>query len=154
MVYLIFQTRGNQYGIASRHIVEVTPILPLHPVPQAPSTIVGSVLFRGVNVPVYDLKVLLFDERSELISSSRLVFVNQRDGSMIALLAEKALETVSVDEPAEAEVESEAGGCFGGIIQKGEQVFQPLNYERLIHAGLGFTPRTRKQAGGRAHVHA
>lgn len=55
MLLLTFSIAGQPYAIESRRVIEVLPLVPARPVPQAPDYLLGIFTYRGRLVPLIDL---------------------------------------------------------------------------------------------------
>jgi purine-binding chemotaxis protein CheW len=54
--YLTFSLAGEEYGIAILKVKEIIGMMPITPVPQAPSFVKGVVNLRGRVIPVTDFR--------------------------------------------------------------------------------------------------
>jgi chemotaxis-related protein WspB len=55
MQLLTFSVAGQPYAIESRRVIEVLPLVPARPLPQAPDYLLGIFTYRGRLLPLVDL---------------------------------------------------------------------------------------------------
>jgi chemotaxis-related protein WspB len=55
MQLLTFSVAGQPYAIESRQVIEVLPLVPARPLPQAPDYLLGIFTYRGRLMPLVDL---------------------------------------------------------------------------------------------------
>ncbi|UXI68597.1 chemotaxis protein CheW [Tahibacter amnicola] len=99
MLFLLFQLGNDRYALDATQIVEVLPLVQLKQVPQAPAGLAGLLNYRGAAVPVVDLSQLALGRASAPRLSTRLIMARRggADGSLLALVAEQATETLRCD---------------------------------------------------------
>jgi len=99
MLFLLFEIGSSRYCLDVSQVIEVTPLVSLRKLPFAPPYVSGLMNYRGDITPVVDLSLLLGQEASRPLFSTRIVLVRFRgaDNSdhLLGLMAEKATETIS-----------------------------------------------------------
>jgi chemotaxis-related protein WspB len=55
MQLLTFSVAGQPYALESRRVIEVLPLVPARPLPQAPDYLLGIFTYRGRLLPLVDL---------------------------------------------------------------------------------------------------
>ena len=102
MLLLTFQAGGQTYGLDARNVIQVAPYPTCTPLPHAPAYIAGLVTWRGCTIPVIDLSALLEGTPARPLLSTRLLVIDYPHpngcSQPLGLLAEKAVETVVLDE--------------------------------------------------------
>ncbi len=63
--YLTFSMAGEEYGITILKVKEIIEVMPITPVPQAPSYVKGVVNLRGKVIPVVDMRAKLGLEETD-----------------------------------------------------------------------------------------
>jgi len=98
MLLLLFRVDAARYALDARHVVEVLPLVRLHPAPHAPAAVSGVFNYRGRPVPAVDVSRLLSGRPAATRMSTRLVVVRRAAGSdgesLLGLIVEHAVETV------------------------------------------------------------
>ena len=59
MLHLLLQAGLDRYALEVNQVVEVLPLVHLHPLPQAPRGVIGAFHFHGTPVSVIDLSLSL-----------------------------------------------------------------------------------------------
>jgi chemotaxis-related protein WspB len=99
-LFLLFTLGEQRFALPARDIVEVLPLLPLKPIPQAPAWVSGVFAYRGQVVPVMDVSHLALGEPAVRRTSTRVVLAQYRDGRCLGLILEHVSDTLRCD-PAE-----------------------------------------------------
>ncbi|MBC2594528.1 purine-binding chemotaxis protein CheW [Ruficoccus amylovorans] len=102
MLIILFQLGPRRYGLDSQRVVEIVPAMPVREVPGTPAAVKGIFEYRGKILPVIDLCQLTVGRPAEIFLSTRYLVVEANGGSgqLVALLAEKVTDTLTVDEAA------------------------------------------------------
>lgn len=104
MLILTFRVGGERYGIPTRQVVEVSPLVNLRKMPQAPGYVLGVCNYRGRIAPVIDLGLLMVNIASRPLFSTRIMFVEKRSDreipEVVGLVAEGVTETLEVEDDA------------------------------------------------------
>jgi purine-binding chemotaxis protein CheW len=61
--WLVFQVGAHRIAVPSDSVVEVTSVRPVHPIPHTPAHILGVFTLRSMPVPLFDLTLLLSENR-------------------------------------------------------------------------------------------
>ena len=138
MLLLSFQIGDERYAIDSRQVVEVVPLVQLKPLPHAPAYVAGLFQYRGMVIPVVDLRQLMQDEESPQRLSTRVILVTyQPDGHperTIGLVAERVTATIDKESSdfAPSGVTVEDTPYLGEVADDGEGLIQSLTVENLL----------------------
>ena len=141
MLFVVFRLGEDRYALNSREVVEVLPLVRIGRVPGAPPAIAGIILYRGVPVPVLDLKQLLTGSPSDYRAGTRVLIVDHRDmaGSTrrLGLIAERCTETLR-REPADFVSSGIVAPSHTArrVAVDGQGLIQQLDLETLIPAEL------------------
>lgn len=102
VLFLLFTLGEQRFALPARDIVEVLPLLPLKPIPQAPAWVGGVFAYRGQVVPVIDVCALTLGSPAVGRTSTRLVLVQHgpAPARCLGLVLEHVSETLRCD-PAE-----------------------------------------------------
>ncbi len=92
---VLFSLASETYALEARLVREVARFREFAVVPFAPEALVGVTNLRGEVMPVYDLRPLLGVPRNRLTDLARAI-VLERDGDVLAVLADQALDVVRV----------------------------------------------------------
>lgn len=114
MLFLLCGAAPHRFAIAGDQVLEVVPLVPLRPLPDAPAEVAGSFSYRGRSTPTIDLTRLLEGRASVEHLSTRIVVVRYRgpasgaDAVPLGLIAERATDMLRV---ADAELAASAGAA-------------------------------------------
>jgi chemotaxis-related protein WspB len=100
MLYLSMQIDGSRYALDIASVVEILPLVVLQEIPRAPPGMAGIINYAGTPVPVIDLSVVLCNRPAHRRFNTRIVMVrcvNGSDTRLLALIAERATETMRRD---------------------------------------------------------
>jgi len=102
MLVLLFHLGETMYTMKCDRVREVAPIVKLKEVPHAPDYVAGLFNYRGVIVPVIDLRMLIQGEPCEMRMSTRVILVDyvKEDNTpyILGLMAERVTETARREE--------------------------------------------------------
>jgi len=104
MLVLLFYLGDTMYTMKCDRVREVAPIVKLKEVPHGPDYVAGLFNYRGVIVPVIDLRLLIQGEPCEIRMSTRIILVDyvKEDETpyILGLMAERVTETARREESA------------------------------------------------------
>jgi len=102
MLLVVFSIGGDRFGLDSREVVEILPLVEFRKLPRAPEYVCGLFQYRGKIVPAIDLARLAGTRESHGFLSTRILLVRYPDEAgenrFLGLVAEQVTETVKVDE--------------------------------------------------------
>jgi purine-binding chemotaxis protein CheW len=99
--YLAFHLSDEEYALDITQIKEIIKVREFTDIPRAPEFVLGIISFRGVVVPVFDLRQRLNLGGPELMSTSRIVVCLLNDTS-VGLLVDSINQVINlVDEDVE-----------------------------------------------------
>ncbi|NEX60552.1 chemotaxis protein CheW [Noviherbaspirillum galbum] len=150
MQVLLFQLGNDRYGIDTRHVVRVLPLLECKTVPHAPPWVAGLMNLRGEAVPVIDLRRLARsgqggqDEHGERHDpgeprfDTRIVLVRHvaRDGRSrpLGLIVEHAREVIRLDPSgfAASAIDTPQAPYLGEVTTANGAILQLVDVDRLL----------------------
>ena len=99
---MLFHLGETMYTMKCDRVREVAPIVKLKEVPHAPDYVAGLFNYRGVIVPVIDLRMLIQGKPCEMRMSTRVILVDyvKEDNTpyILGLMAERVTETARREE--------------------------------------------------------
>ena len=137
MLYLTFRHGESLYGIDTRGVTEVVPLVGVRPLPLAPAYLRGLLSYREAVVPVVDFSAVVGTGLSRAALSTRIILVAFSSGAQartIGLIAEHVDRVVRGDE-----VTTMMPGMnlpdapyLGGVVRFGDVLIQLVKPEFLI----------------------
>ena len=98
MLVLVFYLGDIMYIIKYQRVKEVSPMVMLKKIPRMPDYFAGFFNYRGILVPVIDLRQLIQGEACRMRLSSRIILVDYVDKAgnkhVLGLMAERVTEAV------------------------------------------------------------
>jgi len=118
MQLLTFTVSGRRYGIDTRRVVEVLPLIAARPLPKQPNEVRGLIRYRGRMLPAIDLSQLISDVQCRDRLGTRTIIVQlstpTNDPALLGLVAE---DVVGIATAAKTAVTSpDATGFLGPVI--------------------------------------
>jgi purine-binding chemotaxis protein CheW len=83
---LIFEVNGHLFSIDIKSVKEIIRNVRVEPIPSQPEFIEGIINFRGVFVPVLDLKKMLFNIETELDLNKRIIVIHMGDNLLSVMV--------------------------------------------------------------------
>ena len=145
MLVLLFYLGNIMYTMKCDRVREVAPIVPLKEVPHAPDYVAGLFNFRGVIVPVIDLRLLIQGKPCEMRMSTRVILVDyvREDNTpyILGLMAERVTETARRDESAFVSPGLKLAGApyLGGLMMEEKEMIQYVDLD-LLPESFQFLP--------------
>jgi purine-binding chemotaxis protein CheW len=97
--YLTFSLAGEEYGIAILKVKEIIGMMPITPVPQAPSFVKGVVNLRGRVIPVTDFRRKFGMEEKEYTERTCIIVVEisgRESTIMMGLVVDSVSEVLNI----------------------------------------------------------
>ena len=92
MQLLTFTVAGRRYGIDTRRVVEVPPLIAARPLPKQPNEVRGLIRYRGRMLPALDMSQLISEVRCRDRLGTRTIIVRlatpTSDPALLGLVAE------------------------------------------------------------------
>ena len=95
-LYVLFSLGKDRYALPASDVVEVLPIRPFKSIPAAPEWLLGCFVDEQHSIAVVDVAKQLLGVHSAVRTSTRLVVVEVVKNRRLALMLEKASETVRI----------------------------------------------------------
>ncbi|HYC43283.1 MAG TPA: chemotaxis protein CheW [Noviherbaspirillum sp.] len=107
MQFLVFHLGKDRYGLSTRHLTRVLPLMELKQLPGTPSHVAGLMNFHGAAVPVIDVCALACGTPCTLHFDTRILLVDycvEEAVHMLGLIVERVAGVKDID----------PGNCFEG----------------------------------------
>ncbi len=145
MLVLLFYLGDTMYTMKCDRVREVAPIVKLKAVPHAPDYVSGLFNYRGVIVPVIDLRRLIQGQPCEMRMSTRVILVDyvKEDNTpyILGLMAERVTETARRDKSAFVApgLHMKEAPYLGGLMMEETEMIQYVDLD-LLPESFQFLP--------------
>jgi chemotaxis-related protein WspB len=137
MLVLQFYLGDVMYVVECKRVQEVAPMVALKQIPHSPDCVAGLFNYRGMIVPVIDLRQFIHGTPCQLRLSTRIILVEylrqDKTPGMFGIMAERITE--AVERPQKAfippGIRMEEAPYLGGILMEHEQMIQLISLDRL-----------------------
>jgi purine-binding chemotaxis protein CheW len=119
--FLTVEAGGRRYALPALSVRRVIPIPDLYPVPGAAGHLLGLGQFGGEPLAVVDLQCLGDSDADRVGSPSLVVVVAPREGSLVGLAVDRALQVA----PAHPPKEVARAGFVVGVVDGDIEVLDP-----------------------------
>lgn len=134
--YLIFSIENENYGIATRNVVEVMKIQTITDVPETPDYVKGTIDLRGKATPVIDIRLKFQKESKEYDDRTRIIVVEVNDVSF-GLIVDYVVEVSNVYETETntqpETINNEASDYIEGMDRFDHAVWLFLNHSNVFN---------------------
>ena len=137
MLVLIFYLGDTMYTMKCDRVREVAPMVKLKEVPHAPDYFAGLFNYRGVVVPVIDLRQLIQGCPCRTRLSTRIILVDylreDKIPIIIGLMAERVTDAVKKSQDAFVSpgLSMQDAPYLGGFIMEGNEMIQYIDLDLL-----------------------
>lgn len=138
MQFLVFHLGKDRYGLNTRHLIRVLPLMDLKQMPKAPDYVAGLLNFHGNPVPVIDLCTLACGTPCAPHFDTRILLVDYRDADearhMLGLVVERVTGVEHVDPAAflPPGVSTGQAPFLGKVTTHGGAILQLVNVEHVL----------------------
>lgn len=138
MQFLIFHLGKDRYGVSTRHLVRVLPLMGLKQLPQTPAYVAGLMNYHGTPVPVVDLNMLACEARCGTQFDTRILLTEFEadDGHRhhLGLMVERVSHVVDMNSVqfSEPGVSSTAAPYLGKITASDGAIVQLVELAQLL----------------------
>ncbi len=145
MLVLLFHLGDIMYTMKCDRVREVAPIVKLKEVPHAPVYVAGLFNYRGVIVPVIDLRRLIQGQPCEMRMSTRVILVDYlKDDNtpyILGLMAERVTETARKDDSAflTPGLQMKEAPYLGSLMMEDNEMIQYVDLD-LLPESFQFLP--------------
>jgi len=133
--FVVFKLETEEYGIDIMNVREIAPYQEVSKVPNTPPFIEGVINFRGVVIPIINLKKKFSLNDGEIQSETRLIIMNLED-KQIGFIVDEASETVRLDdseiEPAPELIAGVDRAYILGVGKKEERLIILIDLIRIL----------------------
>ena len=139
MRLLTFTVGSECYGVPSRLVVEVLPLVPARPVPLAAPFVRGVFGYRGRLVPLVDLGLLLLGRPVRERLSTRVIVVEPTPAApRLGMVAEDVVAFATIaDTPATPPWQAAEAPFLGRLLRIDGRTVQLIEPEYLLRTGAG-----------------
>ncbi len=154
MLILIFYLGDTMYTMRCDRVREVAPLVKLKKVPHTPDYFAGLFNYRGVVVPVIDLRQLIQGYPCQMRLSTRIILVDylkeDQSPAIIGLMAERVTDAARKSEDAFVSpgLSVKEAPYLGGFIMEGNEMIQYIDLD-LLPKSFSFLPL---QEGGHGNT--
>ena len=158
MLALLFYLGDEKYTIKCGRVREIAPMVSLKEMPNSPEFFAGLFNYRGMIVPVIDLRQLIQGCPCQIRLSTRIILVDyvgpDNMASVFGLMAERVTEAVMKPEDAlvAPSVNMQNAPYLGGIVMEQNTMIQYIDVE-LLPGSLHFLPMLESGAANVAADH-
>ena len=137
MLVLLFYLGDTMYTMKCERVREVAPMVKLKEVPHTPDYFAGLFNYRGIVVPVIDLRRLIQSQPCQMRLSTRIILVDYlRDDNtpyIIGLMAERVTEAVRKSEDAFISngLSMHDAPYLGGFVMEDKEMIQYIDLDLL-----------------------
>lgn len=137
MLVLIFYLGDTMYTMRADRVREVAPLVKLKKVPHTPDYFAGLFNYRGVVVPVIDLRQLIEGCPCRMRLSTRIILVDylkeDESPAIIGLMAERVTDAARKSEDAFVSpgLRAKDTPYLGGFILEGNEMIQSIDLDFL-----------------------
>lgn len=149
MLYLQFKLDNEEYALDTVHVIEITPVVDLKPVPKCEDFIVGIMNYRGTPIPVIDLSRILLDREFSRNISTRIVITHAGNGRIVGLIIEHIEGTIKKSDADFVNVNtaSDTTSYLDKITIDNKNMIQTIHVEKLINDKMSSLTPLQGMAG-------
>jgi len=92
-----FDINDTYFAVDIEHIVEIIPLVTIEKIIDANPQLSGVINYRGVLIPIVDLKKFFYNENSSFLLSTRIIIYNYKE-QVIGLIVENLTDTLELDQ--------------------------------------------------------
>ena len=135
--YVLFTLAGSRYAVSVPHVLEISRVPPVTPVPNVPTWVRGIVNVRGEILSVIDVRIFLGCEETHQREENRMLVVKTRgDEIMTSLVVDQVMGVVPLSatrlDTSTAPTPGKAAPYLGGVYEHGNQVVTVFDLERFL----------------------
>ncbi len=97
MTVIPFDINDTYFAVDIEHIVEIIPLVTIEKIIDANPQLSGLINYRGVLIPIVDLKKFFYNENSNFLLSTRIIIYNYKE-QVIGLIVENLTDTLELDQ--------------------------------------------------------
>lgn len=133
MQMVIFNLQGQQYAMKTEQVEEISKLIDITPVPNAPSYIKGLINLRGNVISLMELSKLLQLQLQEDQKYQNII-IAKTDNEMIGLLVGEIYEVMDIEQDRIEKIRAEEKEQRGikGIIQIEDRIVNVLELEECF----------------------
>jgi purine-binding chemotaxis protein CheW len=135
--YVLFTLAGSRYAVSVPHVLEISRVPPVTPVPNVPTWVCGIVNVRGDILSVIDVRPFLGCEEAPQGEENRILVVKARgDEIMTSLVVDQVMGIVPLStthlDASTVPTSGNATPYLNGVCEYGNQVVAVFDLERFL----------------------
>jgi purine-binding chemotaxis protein CheW len=134
-----FAVAHEEYGFELQHVKEVIRMREVTWLPEAPSCVQGIVNLRGQVIPIIDLREKFGLEHVEATAETRVIVVEQEEGSAVGMMVDSASQVIRLPEsefePPPAVLSKVAQDYIAAVGKRGDRLITVLDVGLLPPPG-------------------
>ena len=152
MLVLRFYLGDVMYVIKCEKVKEIAPMVALKKLPHAPECVAGLFNYRGMIVPVIDLRQYIHGTPCQLRMSTRIILVDylkkDKTPGVFGIMAERITEAVNKPEKEfiPPGIVMQNAPYLGGILMENKEMIQFIDIDRLSES-FQFLPMLENSIG-------
>jgi chemotaxis-related protein WspB len=137
MQFLVFHIGKDRYGLSTRHLTRVLPLMELKQIPGTPGFVTGLMNFHGKPVPVIDVCAVACGTPCTLHFDTRILLVDYCADAvwhMLGLVVERVAGMKDIDPSSffESGVSAMNAPFLGKVTSDDGSILQLINVEHLL----------------------
>jgi chemotaxis-related protein WspB len=141
MLFLSFRLAGQRYAIHTSSVREVLPMVETQMVPDVAPAVIGVFNYHGALIPLVDMRMLAFGQRSEIVGASRIALVDYvttgGEPHELGILLERDVVLVRRDEKDFVEPPVRTDAMYaGGVALDGADMIHRLVLSNIVPESL------------------
>lgn len=140
MQFLVFHLGKDRYGLSTRQLLRVLPLMALKHLPQAPDYVAGLMNYHGAPVPVIDLGMLACAASCSAHFDTRILLTDfcAGDGTrhLLGLIVERVIHLDDIDCGlfSDSGVSNPDARYLGKVVARGGALLQLIELEHVLPA--------------------
>jgi purine-binding chemotaxis protein CheW len=135
--YVLFTLAGSRYAVSVPHVLEISSVPPVTPVPNVPTWVRGIVNVRGDILSVIDVRTFLGCAEAHQAEEHRMLVVKARgEEIMTSLVVDQVMGIVPLSTPhldaCTVPTPDNAAPYLNGVYEHGNQVVAVFDLERFL----------------------
>ena len=135
--YVLFTLAGSRYAVSVPHVLEISRVLPVTPVPNVPTWVRGIVNVRGEILSVIDVRSFLGSEETYQREENRMLVVKTKGDEIItSLVVDQVMGIIPLSATrlaiSTAPTPGKAAPYLSGVYEHGNQVVAVFDLERFL----------------------
>jgi purine-binding chemotaxis protein CheW len=130
---LAFTVAESAYAVSVESVREIVRMRPITPIPRVSADVRGVISLRGEVIQVIDMRRRLGFPVAEIPKASRIIVVQQEEGSAAGILVDSVREVLRVDETAMLQSPGGDAGSVESLCVRGDEFISMINLGRVLN---------------------